>query len=53
MTLDLFNGTDLRRAVRHEGGVSRRLFLAYGPPSRPCPGWLTEPTPPLLGSGSA
>ncbi len=25
----MFNLTDLRRAVRHEGGVSRRMFLAY------------------------
>ena len=27
MPLDL---TDLRRAIRHEGGLTRRLFLAYG-----------------------
>src|SRR5687768_7270215 len=27
MALDL---TKLREAVRHEGGISRRLFLAYG-----------------------
>ena len=30
MPLDLSNETELRRAARHEGGVSRRLFLAYG-----------------------
>ena len=26
----MFNASQLRAAIRYEGGVSRRLFLAYG-----------------------
>src|SRR5688500_17960319 len=37
----MLNPKDLRRAVRHEGGISRRLFLAYTSALAALP-WLSE-----------